>query len=70
MSTHWSRAIYQEFFAALQVISGLWTNNPDVGKIFREYKHYNPAYQVIFQFAAQVSFSNSKFFQRFNRSQR
>ena len=62
-------AIYQELIAVLKAISGLWTNNPDVEKIFREYKHYNPAYQVIFQFAAQVSLSNSKFFQRFTRSQ-
>jgi len=62
-------AIYQELIAVLKAISGLWTNNPDVEKILKEYKHYNPAYQIIFQFAAKVSLSNSKLFQRFTISQ-
>ncbi|MSO14598.1 hypothetical protein [Rickettsiales endosymbiont of Trichoplax sp. H2] len=64
-----NHATYQEYFAALKIVSGLSTNNLDVEKIFKEYKHYMPAFQVIFQFAAQISLSDSKFLSRFTLTQ-
>ena len=65
-----NHATYQEYFAALKIISGLMRENinKDVEGIFKHYKQYDPAKQVIFQFAAQLSLSNSKFLTRLNQN--
>jgi hypothetical protein len=64
-----NHATYQEYFAALKIISGLCSNNGDVQQIFRQYKHYMPHYQVIFGFAGQLSLCESKFLSRIDQDQ-
>jgi len=64
-----NHATYQEYFAALKIISGLCSNNGDVQQIFRQYKHYMPHYQVIFGFAGQLSLGESKFLLRIDQDQ-
>ena len=60
---------YQEYFTALKIISGLLSENQDVEQIFKQYKLYVPDYQVIFQFAAQISLSGSRFLSRLGQNQ-
>ena len=62
-----NHVIYQDYFSALKLISGLCSDDSDVQQIFRQYKQYMPRYQVIFEFAGELGLSRSKPLLRLNQ---